>query len=226
VIFPILAVLVLAACVAVPIYMIRRARGPEPRELPPLIFSSARSWPGEPLDTIYSEPRAATAEVVTRSFAPVAADPVTVGPVAVGPVAVGPVDVDPIDSTPPGTETVHFRRPTEQALQLLPGRLEVLSGLAMPREIRFVRIPGERPQLILGREPGSSPPHVALPSSTVSRQHARLDFSGGRWGLTNLSRTNPVVLNDETLSSADGERALADGDRIELGDVVLRFSAH
>jgi pSer/pThr/pTyr-binding forkhead associated (FHA) protein len=95
----------------------------------------------------------------------------------------------------------------------------------VPREIRFVRIPGERPELILGREPGSSPPHVALPSSTVSRKHARLDFSGGRWGLTNLSRTNPVVVNDETLSSADGERALTDGDRIELGDVVLRFSA-
>jgi hypothetical protein len=216
VIFPIVAVLVLAACVAVPVYMIRRARGPEPRELPPLIFSGARSWQAEPLDSIYSESAVAvTAEVASRSFAPADVDR----------LHIAPVDVDPIDSTPAGTETVHFRRPTEQAVQLLPGRLEVLSGITMPREIRFVRIPGERPQVILGREPGSSPPHVALPSSTVSRQHARLDFSGGRWGLTNLSRTNPVVLNDETLSSADGERALADGDRIELGDVVLRFSA-
>jgi hypothetical protein len=217
VIFPILAVLVLAACVAVPIYMIRRARGPEPRELPPLIFSGARSWQAEPSDGVHSErPVALTAEVVTRS---------SFARVDVEPVDAAPIDVDPVDSTPAGTETVHFRRPTDQAVQLLPGRLEVLSGLTTPREIRFVRIPGERPQLILGREPGSSPPHVALPSSTVSRQHARLDFSGGRWGLTNLSRTNPVVLNDETLSSADGERALADGDRIELGDVVLRFSA-
>jgi hypothetical protein len=213
VIFPILAVLVLAACVAVPIYMIRRARGPEPRELPPLIFSGARSWHAEPLDTVHSErPVAVTAEVVTRS---------SFAPADIEPLDAPPIDVDPIDSTPAGTETVHFRRPTDQAVQLLPGRLEVLSGLTTPREIRFVRIPGERPQLILGREPGSSPPHVALPSSTVSRQHARLDFSGGRWGLTNLSRTNPVVLNDQTLSSADGERALADGDRIEL-----RFSAH
>jgi hypothetical protein len=206
VILPILAVLVLSACVAVPVYMIRRARGPEPRELPPLIFSGGRSWQDEQLDTSYAERSGAVkAEFAPASFAP--------------------VEVEPDESTPAGTETVHFRRPTDQAVQLLPGRLQVLSGLTMPREIRFVRIPGERPQLILGREPGSSPPHVALPSSTVSRQHARLDFSGGRWGLTNLSRTNPVVLNDETLSSADGERALADGDRIELGDVVLRFSA-
>ena len=208
-IFPILAVLVVAACIAVPIYMVRRARGPEPRELPPLIFSEGRGWQSEPLETIHQE------------LAPIRQELV-----GVSPVQVTPVDVDAGDTAPAGTETVHFRRPSDQAVQLLPGRLQVLSGLAMPREIRFVRIPGERPQLILGREPGTSPPHVALPSSTVSRQHARLDFSGGRWGLTNLSRTNPVVLNDETLSSADGERPLADGDRIELGDVVLRFSAH
>jgi pSer/pThr/pTyr-binding forkhead associated (FHA) protein len=123
-------------------------------------------------------------------------------------------------------ETVQFRRPSDEALQLLPGRLEVLSGLALPREIRFVRLPGERPEVILGREPGNSPQHVSLPSSTVSRQHARLDFSGGRWSVTNLSRTNPVVVNDTTLSNMQGERALVDGDRIELGDVVLRFCAH
>src|SRR3982751_2108271 len=136
VIFPILAVLVLAACVAVPIYMVRRARGPEPRELPPLIFSAGRGWQGEPLDTIYSETPAVTAAAATRSFAPVHVDPVTVGP----------IDVDAVDSTPAGTETVHFRRPTDQAVQLLPGRLVVLSGLTMPGEIRFVRVPGERPQ--------------------------------------------------------------------------------
>lgn len=213
VIFPILAVLVLSACIAIPVFMIRRARGPEPRELPPLIFSGSGSWQAEALPT-NSLPleRVATVEPVDSKFAPPALRPAP------------PIDLDVEDRATTGTETVHFRRPSEQALQILPGRLEVLSGLTMPREIRFVRIPGERPQLILGREPGSSPPHVALPSSTVSRQHARLDFSGGRWGLTNLSHTNPVVLNDETLSSADGERALADGDRIELGDVVLRFS--
>jgi hypothetical protein len=205
--FSIVAVLVVAACIAVPIYMIRRARGPEPRELPPLIFSGARSWQAEPLEAMSSPGEEVAPEVV----APLD--------------RVATVELDTDDAVPTGTETVQFRRPSDQAVQLLPGRLQVLSGLTMPREIRFVRIPGERPQLILGREPGSSPPHVALPSSTVSRQHARLDFSGGRWGLTNLSHTNPVVLNDETLSSADGERALADGDRIELGDVVLRFSA-
>jgi hypothetical protein len=127
---------------------------------------------------------------------------------------------------PVSTDTVHFRRASDEALQLLPGRLEVLSGLDLVREIRLVRVPGERPEVILGRDPSSSPQHVSLPSSTVSRQHARLDFSGGRWSLTNLSRTNPVVVNDEMLSNIQGHRALVDGDRIELGDVVLRFCAH
>jgi FOG: FHA domain len=215
VIFSILAVVVLSACIAIPVFMIRRARGPETRELPPLIFSGSGGWQAEPsLTNSLPLDASRTVESATASFAPPSLAPPA------------PIDVDPADSAPAGTDTVHFRRPSDQAVQILPGRLEVLSGLTMPREIRFVRIPGERPQLILGREPGSSPPHVALPSSTVSRQHARLDFSGGRWGLTNLSRTNPVVINDETLSSADGERALADGDRIELGDVVLRFSVH
>jgi hypothetical protein len=220
VIFPILAVLVLSACVAVPVYMIRRARGPEQRELPPLIFSSVRSWQAEPFPEVslgVSREVSSDADFAPPSRHGVAGD--------IAELAT-PIEIDRTDVAPAGTETVHFRRPSDQAVQLLPGRLQVLSGLTMPREIRFVRMPGERPQLILGREPGSSPPHVALPSSTVSRKHARLDFSAGRWGLTNLSRTNPVVLNDETLSSTDGERALVDGDRIELGDVVLRFSAH
>jgi hypothetical protein len=191
------AMLVVAACVAVPLYLDwRHARlSALPREVPPLVFSMPGSeWRAE-----------------LRGLRPAPAAP--------------PGSAEALEG-PSANDTVHFRRPSDEALQLLPGRLEVLSGISAPREIRFVRIPGERPQLILGREPARSPQHVTLPSSTVSRQHARLDFAGGRWGLTNLSKTNPVVVNDETLSSGQGERALVDGDRIELGDVVLRFRAH
>ena len=69
-------------------------------------------------------------------------------------------------------------------------------------------------------------PILSLNSSTVSRQHARLAYSGGKWVVANLSQTNPVVVNDQQLTDLDGERQLADGDRIELGEVVLRFHAH
>jgi FHA domain len=129
------------------------------------------------------------------------------------------------DQVPATSETVRFVRPTDEVVQLLPGHLEVLSGDTRHQEIRFVRVAGQQPHLILGRNPGRSPQHVALNSSTVSRQHARLAFSGGKWMVANLSQTNPVVVNDQELTNLDGERQLADGDRIELGEVVLRFHA-
>ena len=169
------------------------------RDPPPLVFPMTRGdWQAEPLEAGIS------------SFA----DPIA------------PREGMPTDRIPLSSDTVQFRRPANEALQVLPGHLEVLSGVDSPREIRFVRFPGEQPQLIIGRDPGSSPQHVALPSSTVSRRHARFDFFGGQWRLANLSSTNPVVVNDETLSSIDGERFLMDGDRIELGDVQLRFHAN
>ncbi|MGE5099012.1 MAG: FHA domain-containing protein [Deltaproteobacteria bacterium] len=121
---------------------------------------------------------------------------------------------------------MRFNRPVEEVLQLLPGRLEVLAGETRHREIRFVRAPGQPPQLILGRDAAGSPQHVALQSSTVSRRHARLAYSNGHWAVANLSQTNPVIVNDEELSGVDRERPLVDGDRIELGEVVLRFHAH
>jgi hypothetical protein len=123
------------------------------------------------------------------------------------------------------SETVRFRRPGDEPIQLLPARLEVVSGEPRHREIRFVRVPGEPVELILGRDGGDTPHHVALTSSTVSRQHAKFAFAGGRWAVANLSQTNPVVVNDEELANGDGERVLADGDRLELGEVVLRFHA-
>lgn len=124
-----------------------------------------------------------------------------------------------------GGETIRFVRPGEQAVQLLPGRLEVLSGTTQLREIRFVRLPGEPPHLIVGRDPGPSPHHVGLGSTTVSRRHARFDYNDRTWAVRNLSHTNPLVVNDTELSESDPPHPLADGDRLELGEVVLRFHA-
>jgi hypothetical protein len=137
-----------------------------------------------------------------------------------------PLTVDSDSQAPATSETVRFVRPADEVVQLLPGHLEVVSGEERHQEIRFVRVQGQQPQLILGRNPGRSPQHIALNSSTVSRQHARLAYSGGKWAVANLSKTNPVVVNDQELTNLDGERQLADGDRIELGEVVLRFHAH
>jgi pSer/pThr/pTyr-binding forkhead associated (FHA) protein len=132
----------------------------------------------------------------------------------------------PDENEPAPTETVRFRRPTDEAVQLLPGRLQVISGDPRHQEIRFVRIPGRAAELILGREPGDTAQHVALNSSTVSRKHARFAFQEGRWHVVNLSQTNPVVVNGEELSAQDNARPLDDGDQVELGEVVLRFRSH
>ena len=122
-------------------------------------------------------------------------------------------------------ETVRFYRPVEQSLQFLPGHLEVLEGTTRDREIRFVRVPGEPPEVILGRDPSPLPNTVGLGSPTVSRRHVRMDFADGCWHVKNLSRTNPLVVNDDEVSDVDAARPLADGDRLQLGAVVLRFHA-
>jgi pSer/pThr/pTyr-binding forkhead associated (FHA) protein len=129
------------------------------------------------------------------------------------------------DAEPDTTATVRFRRPTDDAVQVLPGRLEVLAGEPFHKEIRFVRHPGEHAEVILGRDFDGSPGHVELQSKTVSRRHARLAFANGQWRVANLSQTNPVVVNDEALAAGNGDRPLADGDCLELGEVVLRFHA-
>jgi hypothetical protein len=108
-------------------------------------------------------------------------------------------------------------------LQILPGRLEVLSGDAGMQEIRFVRPPGGEPVVTLGRSSGDPPGHVQLRSPAVSRLHARMRFEDGRWVVSNLSRTNPAVVNGAALATDAEERVLRDGDQLELGDVVLRF---
>jgi FHA domain-containing protein len=180
---------------------------------------SDNTWQPEPFET----------EVpVTRAplVADVAAPTVGTRVARVAPPGNGTHAANGHADEPASAETIRFNRPAEEVLQLLPGRLEVLAGETRHREIRFVRAPGQPPQLILGRDAAGSAQHVALQSSTVSRQHARLAYSNGTWAVSNLSQTNPVVVNDEELSGADRERPLVDGDRIELGEVVLRFHAH
>jgi hypothetical protein len=175
-------------------------------------------------ESTMSAPPVETVDPAPESrFAPPPAPPArTFGERSVG----IPTSMDGDGQVPATSETIRFVRPTDEVVQLLPGHLEVLSGDARHQEIRFVRVAGQQPQLILGRNPGRSPQHVALNSSTVSRQHARLAYSGGKWVVANLSKTNPVVVNNQELTNLDGERQLADGDRIELGEVVLRFHAH
>jgi hypothetical protein len=130
---------------------------------------------------------------------------------------------DDVPVTADNSETFDLAGLAEEPVEILPGRLEVVSGEAKHREIKFLRTPGAPAELILGRRPGDSAHTIALKSDTVSRRHARFTYSNGCWAVTNLSRKNPVVVNDERIVDRSVERPLADGDVVELGEVVLRF---
>jgi hypothetical protein len=225
----VVAVVVIVAAVAATVSFVRWRAGRRTAYAPiPLVFpmNSGIAWEStlsgrETTPT----PGQAPAQTPLSSFAPPTS--VALPPRIASERTIGiPTGVDGESQVSATSETVRFQRPNDDVVQLLPGHLEVLSGDSRHQEIRFVRVQGQQPQLILGRNPGRSPQHISLNSSTVSRQHARLAFSAGKWAVANLSKTNPVVVNDQELTNLDGERQLADGDRIELGEVVLRFHAH
>jgi protein phosphatase len=113
--------------------------------------------------------------------------------------------------------------PDDGTLQLLPGRVRVLSEDGAGQEIRFVRVPGTPPEVTFGRSAGPAHRHVQLDSPTVSRLHARLRFENGAWILANLSRTNPTRLNGQPLEGEKTEHPIRDGDKIELGGIILQF---
>lgn len=116
--------------------------------------------------------------------------------------------------------TMRFIRP-DPTVQLLPARLEVIGGGDTGEEIRFVGVPGEPTEMMFGRSSGEGPNHIQLKQKTVSRTHAVVRHRHGEWLLENLSMTNPTRLNGEELGVK--ERLLTEGDRIEMGEVVLRF---
>ncbi len=120
---------------------------------------------------------------------------------------------------------VRFSVPAEGTLQFLPGRLEIAAGRDTGREIRFVRVPGPNgAEVTFGRSEGELYRHVQLRDQTVSRSHARMRLLDGTWHLLNLSQTNPVVHNGRALTGGE-ERPVADGDRIEMGEVLFTFKS-
>lgn len=212
--FVILLVLAAGAALVAQLVWWLSGRPERERVPPPLVYPIHPRFARQPeVQPVEAQPAEAQRAEVQEARAP----ETTSATVAV------PVSIEPIEPEVVLNETVQFVRPTDDALQLLPARLEVVSGMAPRQVLRFVRVPGRPAEMILGRERASSPQHVTLTSSTVSRRHARVTYDNGRWLVTNLSHTNPVVVNDHALADFEGPRPLLDGDRIELGDVVLRF---
>jgi pSer/pThr/pTyr-binding forkhead associated (FHA) protein len=100
----------------------------------------------------------------------------------------------------------------------------VIAGPEAGREIRFARAVGEQNvEVTFGRSEGPANRHVQILARTVSRKHAVMSLLDDHWQLTNLSSTNPVVLNGRVLAGNEVAPLLVEGDRIEMGEVVFVF---
>jgi pSer/pThr/pTyr-binding forkhead associated (FHA) protein len=121
---------------------------------------------------------------------------------------------------------LRFFRAEEGTLEFLPGRLEVVGGEDAGQEIHFARQVGDDEVTVtFGRSEGPPLRHIQLLDPTVSRQHARMQYNGQRWHLSNISTTNAVLLNGAPLPDHGSGITLQDGDRLEMGAVVFVFHA-
>ena len=146
------------------------------------------------------------------------------------PAAAAPLPrVRPVSPPPPlvprrvreDAPTVRIDLTAGRPLEFLPGRLEIVRGVAADQEFRFHRVAGSAPaEITLGRETGPPLRHIQLAVPTVSRLHARLRFDDGVWLIENLSNVNPLCLNGMVVAAPT---ALEDGDEIQVGEVVLRY---
>ena len=110
--------------------------------------------------------------------------------------------------------------------QEFPDKAAQFPGNRYQRFVALQPARGQAPEVTFGRGEGPPLTHVQLRAPTVSRLHARLvQQSGGGWALENLSATNPVVVNGQEIPRGAPPRPLADGDRLEMGEVVFRYHA-
>jgi hypothetical protein len=185
---------------------VRDSRESRPTHTPP-------SWDAIPVTPRVAATATAEHPRATRTLAPPpAAESVVVGERAF-------VDAALIEG-----ETLRFTVPTDATAEFLPGRLEVVAGPDAGREIRFMRTPGEsNVEISFGRSEGPAHRHVQVLARTVSRQHAVMSLIDEHWQLTNVSTTNPLVVNGRVLATNEVAPLLLEGDRIEMGEVVFVF---
>ncbi len=95
--------------------------------------------------------------------------------------------------------------------------LIVLKGVEIGRDFRL-----RRSGMVIGR---STTVDIYLPDEGASREHARIDYrgtgkdDGATFTLTDLESTNHTFVNSKQVESVQ----LRDGDKIQIGDSVLKF---
>lgn len=96
--------------------------------------------------------------------------------------------------------------------------LVVISGWEIGRELEVHGL-----AQVLGR---SNLSNTVVESPSVSRQHARIDLvkegANDEFVLSDLGSSNGTYINNVRIK----KRALADGDKVRMGDVVFKFIVH
>jgi serine/threonine protein kinase len=92
-------------------------------------------------------------------------------------------------------------------------RLSIQNGPMVGRSYRF-----HQGVTTIGRTNGND---LIIAGRTVSRRHARLWFDNGRWFLEDLQSANGTLVNGQRIYQPV---ALNDGDVINFGDEIVRFS--
>lgn len=114
-----------------------------------------------------------------------------------------------------------LRSEVRGALDAEPDRTPTLTVLSGPGPGRFVAIEQRNRAVFMGRDATCE---FVLDDPSVSRRHARvyvdsLPDSGSAVVLQDLGSTNGTLVNDRQVD----RRVLVHGDRIHIGDVLLRF---
>jgi pSer/pThr/pTyr-binding forkhead associated (FHA) protein len=79
------------------------------------------------------------------------------------------------------------------------------------------RLPLDRDQLLLGRSPDC---HVVIPSTSVSRQHARIVRTQGSYSIEDMQSRSGTRVNDQVIKAPT---LLRDNDKIQICDFVASF---
>lgn len=110
--------------------------------------------------------------------------------------------------------TVIKQKPTSQKTDPRPKVpcLTVLEGTAVGEVYKI-----EKDAIILGRDPKCD---VSIQEDGVSRQHAKIEKQGFNCFISDLGSTNGTTVNGNPIERTK----LSEGDKIRLGDILLRFS--
>lgn len=124
----------------------------------------------------------------------------------------------------PGRAVPHDAGPVQRAtIQLLPGRLTAEEPGVLNQEVRFLKTKGGGEVVTLGWDIAEPPHHVTLDHPSIRPKHARMTWRDGSWWIESLVSGDEVHVNGSPLPCGAPAHRLTDGDRIRLGEVLLRF---